>query len=87
VTRRESILSSFSGSSGSTEPQHSPCQPRLGSNAVLGATPIRCNSRQKAPGQFHVRSIAVPKAGRQVLFFGSRSDDQQTKQHNAGHKE
>src|SRR5207253_10966666 len=53
----------------------------------LSTTQGRFNSRQKAPGPFHVRSIAVPKAGNQILFFGSRSDDEQTKQHDAGHKE
>jgi hypothetical protein len=31
--------------------------------APLGATPVRCDSRQEAPGPLHVRPIAVPKAG------------------------
>src|SRR5439155_11491473 len=48
---------------------------------------VRSNSRQEAPGPFHVRSIAISKASKQILFFGPRSDDEQTKQHDAGHKE
>jgi hypothetical protein len=48
---------------------------------------VRSNSRQKAPGPFHVCSIAISKASKQILFFGPRSDDEQTEQHDAGHKE
>ena len=53
----------------------------------LSTTQGPFNFRQKAPGPFHVRSIAVSKAGNQILLFGSRSDDEQTKQHDSGHKE
>ena len=60
------------------------------------APPPRCDVRRRAgmsnPGKeatglFHVRLVAAPKTGDQVLFFDSRSDDEQTKHHNAGQKE
>ena len=54
---------------------------------MLGATPVRANSRQETPGPFHVRSIAVSKSNHQVLLFGLRSDHEQTKDHHAGHEE
>ena len=37
------------------------------------------NSRQKATGPLHVRSIGLAKADQQLLFFDSRSDYEQNK--------